>query len=368
MSALKALEDQVVVLTGASAGIGLATARRLAARGARLVLVARNGAALDDLVREIEGAGGQALAVPADVGDREAVANVRRRAVERFGRIDTWINDAGVSIYGAVTDVPWEDQRKLFDTNFWGVVAGSLEAVAQFRAQAEAGAPSAGKIVNLGSVLSDRAMIFQGTYSASKHAVKGWTDALRMELAEAGEPVSVTLIKPSAIDTTYMEHARTFMDAEGTRNPPPSYDPDLVADAIEHACEHDARDLTIGAGGWIIGKMGQAAPGLTDLAMQALGRIMQTSSVPARPGLRDNLHAPRRDGLERSAMPNLVPGFGTRRTSLFLEMQKHPAATLTIGTALTLALLVATSGRARSAMRWRPMRTEDRLAPPYIAH
>ena len=105
------------------------------------------------------------------------------------GRIDTWINDAGVAIYGAATDVPWEDQRRLFDTNYWGVVAGSLEAVAQFAEQRGAGADAAGKLVNVGSVLSDRAMIFQGPYSASKHAVKGFTDALRMELEEAGEPV-----------------------------------------------------------------------------------------------------------------------------------------------------------------------------------
>ena len=361
MTRLKALEDQVVVLTGATSGIGLATARRLARRGPKLVLAARGEEALREIAAEIEGAGGQAIAVPTDVGDREAVAALRRAAVERFGRIDTWINDAGVAIYGATADVPWEDQRRLFETNYWGVVAGSLEALAQFREQAAAGAASAGKLVNVGSVLSDRSMIFQGPYSASKHAVKAWTDALRMELAEAGERVSVTLIKPAAIDTTYMEHARTYMDAVGTRNPPPSYDPDLVADAIEHACEHDARALTVGGGGWVVGKMGQAAPWLTDLAMQALGRVLQTSDEPARPGMRDNLYEPRRGGLERSDMPDLVPGFGTRRTSLFLEMQKHPVATTAIGTALTLALLAATRGPARPQRR--PARP---LAAPYV--
>ena len=345
MSNLKALEDQVVVLTGASSGIGLATARRLAGRGAKLVLAARNDEALADLVREIEGAGGEAVAVPTDVGVRKEVAALRARAVERFGRIDTWINDAGVSIYGAAADVPWDDQRKLFDTNYWGVVGGSLEALAQFREQAGAGAPSAGKLINLGSVLSDVSMIFQGPYSASKHAVKAWTDAVRMECAEAGEAVSVTLVKPGAIDTTYMEHARTYMDAPGTRNPPPSYDPDLVADAIEHACEHDARDLTVGGGGWIVGKMGQIAPALTDAAMRAAGRFLQTSSEPARPGMRDNLWAPRRDGRERSDMPNLVPGFGTRRTSLFLEMQKHPMATTLAFSALSAGLIMAANRR-----------------------
>lgn len=331
MSGLKALEDQVVVLTGASSGIGLATAHRLAGRGARLVLVARNEAALGDLAAAIESAGGQALVVVADVGDRDAVADVRARAVERFGRIDTWINDAGVAIYGATTDVPWEDQRRLFDTNYWGVVAGSLEAVAQFRAQRASGATAAGKLVNVGSVLSDRAMIFQGPYSASKHAVKGFTDTLRMELEEADEAVSVTLIKPGAIDTSYMEHAKNYMDSSGTRNPPPSYDPELVAGAIEHACENDARDLVIGAGGWIVGKLGQLAPALTDAAMKATGRFLQSSGEPPRPGLRDSLYSPARDGMVRSSMPPLVPGIGPRRTSLLLTAQMHPVATLAIG-------------------------------------
>ena len=338
MSGLKGLEDQVVVLTGASSGIGLATARRLGARGAKLVLVARNDEALAELAAEIETAGGRALVAVADVGVRDEVEGVRSRAVERFGRIDTWINDAGVAIYGAATDVPWEDQRRLFDTNYWGVVAGSLEAVAQFRAQREAGASDAGKLINVGSVLSDRAMIFQGPYSASKHAVKGFTDALRMELEEAGEPVSVTLIKPGAIDTTYMEHAKSHMDSEGTRNPPPSYDPELVAAAIEHACENDPRDLVIGAGGWIVGKLGQLAPALTDAAMKATGRFLQTSSEPPREGMRDNLYTPARDGSVRSSMPPLVPGIGPRRTSLLLTAQMHPVATLAIGALAVVGL------------------------------
>ena len=338
MSGLKALEDQVIVLTGASSGIGLATARRLGSRGAKLVLVARNEEALAELVAEIERDGGQALACVADVGVRDEVASVRTRAVERFGRIDTWINDAGVAIYGAATDVPWDDQRKLFDTNYWGVVAGSLEAVEQFRAQRDAGATDAGKLINVGSVLSDRAMIFQGPYSASKHAVKGFTDALRMELEEAGEPVSVTLIKPGAIDTTYMEHAKSFMDSEGTRNPPPSYDPELVATAIEHACENDPRDLVIGAGGWVVGKLGQLAPALTDAAMKATGRVLQTSAESPREGMRDSLYSPARDGSVRSSMPPLVPGIGPRRTSLLLTAQMHPVATLVIGTFAVIGL------------------------------
>ena len=326
---LKPLDEQVVVLTGPTSGIGLCAARRLADRGAKLVLVARNDEALADLVNELSSKT-EVMAVEADVGDRDAVTGVREEAVARFGRIDTWVNNAGVAIYGAVTDVPWDDQRRLFETNYWGIVAGSLEAVKHFR---ERGGP--GKLINLGSALSDRAMILQGPYSASKHAVKGLTDALRMELEAADEPIDVTLVKPGAVDTPYMEHARSFLESEGTRNPPPSYDPDLVAQAIEHACEHHARDLDVGAGGWAVAKLGQVAPALTDQVMKVTGKFLQTSGEPPRPGMRDNLYTPARDGEERSAMPGPPP----RKTSLLLAMQMNPAATFAIGTLATIGAI-----------------------------
>ena len=337
---LKPLAEQVVVLTGATSGIGLVTARLLAREGASLALVARNGEALGTLASEMTADGAQVLTVEADVGARDDVARIARETVTRFGRIDAWVNNAGVAIYGATWDVPWDDQRRLFETNYWGVVAGSLEALAQFDKQAGAGGGAAmAKIVNLGSALSDVSMIYQGPYSASKHAVKGFTDALRTEIEAAGKPVSVTLVKPGAIDTPYMEHARSYMDSAGTRNPPPSYDPALVADAIAHALTHDVRDLDVGAGGWVIAKLGQIAPGLTDLAMEATGRALQTSDARPRPGMRDNLHSPARDLEERSAMP----GLPARRTSLLLEAEKHPVGALAAGALLgaTLAALVA---------------------------
>jgi NAD(P)-dependent dehydrogenase (short-subunit alcohol dehydrogenase family) len=197
---LKPLDQQVVVLTGATSGIGLSTTRALAERGAKLVLVARNAEALDTLVEECRKKGTQAISAPADVGHFAELERVSSRAVEEFGGFDTWINNAGVAIYGTCDEVPLEDHRRLFDTNYWGVVHGSLIAARHLR-------DKGGKIINTGSVLSDRAMILQGPYSASKHAVKGFTDALRMEVEEAGDPIDVTLIKPSAIDTPYMEHA-----------------------------------------------------------------------------------------------------------------------------------------------------------------
>ena len=337
---LKPLSEQVVVLTGATSGIGLVTARLLAPRVAGLVIVARNRDALDALHAEL---GGTVLPVAADVGAPDEVAHVATQAVAQFGRIDAWVNNAGVAIYGAVEDVPWDDHRRLFETNYWGVVTGCLEALKQFEKQA---AP--GKIVTVGSVLSDRAMIYQGPYSASKHAVKGFVAALRAELEAAGRPVSLTLIKPGPIDTPYMEHARSFMSnpsdparPNGTRNPPPSYDPALVADAIAYALTHDVRDLNVGGAGWLFAKLGQLAPRLTDIAVEIVGHATQTSSGTPRPGMRDNLYRPARDLEERSAMP----GPRARRSSLLLAAEKRPAAMLLAGTLLGAGLIAVAKRR-----------------------
>ena len=339
---LKRLEDQVVVLTGATSGIGLATARLLARRGARLVLVARNAAALDAVVAEC--GEDRALAVPGDVahpGDLERAAKV---AEARFGGLDGWVNNAAVAIYGTVEEVPIEDQRRLFDVNYWGVVHGSLVAARALRARG-------GAIVNLGSVLSDRAVILQGPYSASKHAVKGFTDALRVELRADGAPVSVTLVKPSAIDTTYMEHARSYRRSPGVKNPPPAYDPALVARAIAFALETPRRDLVVGGGGWATALAGQLLPGVTDALMVRGGIAAQESDEPGDRARRDNLYAPRADLAERSSLP----GPAARRTSLLLEAQMHPAlavaALVGLGAVAALAVGAARSPERRAARR-----------------
>ena len=172
---LKALSEQIIVITGATSGIGLVTARMAAKRGAKLVLAARSETSLRRLVDEIASAGGEAGYVVADVGREQDVQRIADVAVERFGGFDTWVNNAGVSIYGRLTEVTVEDMRRLFDTNVWGVVHGCRTAAAHLRERG-------GAIVNVGSTLSDRAIPLQGIYCASKHAVKGFTDAVRMEL------------------------------------------------------------------------------------------------------------------------------------------------------------------------------------------
>ena len=256
---LKKLNKQVMVITGASSGIGLVTARMAAQRGARLVLVARSEKALKQLADEINQNGGEAIYLVTDVGDEQQVRRISETAIGRFGGFDTWVNNAGVSIYGRMFDVPLEDERRVFDTNFWGVVYGSLVAARHLRGRG-------GAIINVGSTLSDRAIPLQGIYSASKHAVKGFTDALRMELEEEGAPVSVTLIKPGAIDTPYRQHAKNYLPMEPNL-PAPVYAPEIVAETILHCAEHPERDVFAGGGGKAISALGKYAPRLTDKMM-----------------------------------------------------------------------------------------------------
>ena len=227
---LKKLSEQVIVITGASSGIGLVTARMAARQGARLVLAARSEDALRTLTDEIKAEGGKAVYAVADVGREEDVRRIADAARHHFGGFDTWVNNAGVSIYGRVLDVSMEDHRQLFETNYWGLVHGSRVAAEHLRQRG-------GAIINVGSSLSDRAIPLQGTYCASKHAVKGYTDALRMELEEEDAPISVTLIKPSAIDTPYKDHAKNYLPVE-PENPPPVYAPETVAEAILHSATH----------------------------------------------------------------------------------------------------------------------------------
>ncbi|WP_135829254.1 SDR family oxidoreductase [Halorussus halobius] len=277
---LKPLDQQVVVITGASSGIGLTTARMAAERGARVVVAARSEDALRDLVAEIEEAGGDATAVVADVSDREDVREIARVAEETYGGFDTWVNVAAQFIYGRLADTPVEDMREQFDTNVWGLLYGSLEAADHLRERG-AGHPEGhgGAIINVGSVVSDRAVPLQGSYSASKHAVKGFTDALRMELHEAGAPVSVTLVKPTSIDTPYPEHAKNYMD-EAADLPAPAYAPETVARAILDAAETPQRDVMVGGAAPVLSALGRFASGLTDTIMERVFFDQQRRDEP----------------------------------------------------------------------------------------
>jgi short-subunit dehydrogenase len=340
---LKKLSEQTIVITGASSGIGLVTARTASRRGARVVLAARNEAALKRITDEINASGGEATYVVADVSRLEDVRRASNEALRAFGGFDTWVNNAGVSIYGRVFDQSLEDHRRLFETNYWGVVNGSKVAVEHLRAKG-------GALIQLGSVLSDRAIPLQGTYCASKHAVKGFTDALRMELEEENAPVSVTLIKPSAIDTPYKQHAKNLLAVE-PENPPPVYAPETVAEAILHCAEQPERDVYIGGGGKILSASGNYAPRLTDKLMEAVFFDMQKSGKPSREDRQDSLHAPSSDGEERGGYSGHVA-----ESSIYTKATLNPlvAGAALFGAGLALAALLRSNGNGRGGARSRP--------------
>ncbi|HKP46963.1 MAG TPA: SDR family oxidoreductase [Pyrinomonadaceae bacterium] len=325
---LKRLEDQVLVITGASSGIGLVTARMAAKRGARLVLNARNGEALERVTQDINSAGGQAIFVAGDVSNIDDVKRIAAEAIIRFGGFDTWVNNAGVSIYGPVLDQTLEDHRRLFETNYWGVVHGSTVACEHLK-------KGGGALINVGSVLSDRAIPIQGTYCASKHAVKGYTDALRMELEQENAPVSVTLIKPSAIDTPYIEHAKNLLPVEPL-NPPPVYAPETVGEAILHCAEHSRRDVYVGGGGKVLAESSHYAPRLTDKVMEATMFDLQQSDRPRPAARRDSLHAASSDGRERGEYPGHVA-----ESALYTKASLHPivSGALLVGAGFAIARL-----------------------------
>ena len=325
---LKKLSDQVIVITGASSGIGLVTARLAAKRGVRVVLNARNEEALRQVADEINAQGGQAIYIVGDVAKLEDVQRIADEAIQHFGGFDTWVNNAGVSIYGPVLDQPLEDHRRLFETNYWGTVNGSMVACEHLKKQG-------GALINIGSVLSDVAIPIQGTYCATKHAVKGYTDALRLELEQEGAPISVTLIKPSAIDTPYTRHAKNLMPVE-PQNPPPVYAPDLVAEAILHCAEHPERDLYVGGGGKMLAEAGHLVPRLTDKMMEAMMFDVQKSDRQKPPARADSLYAPSKDGEERGGYPGHVA-----ESSVYTNAAKHPLITVSIVAGLGLAVLAA---------------------------
>jgi short-subunit dehydrogenase len=322
---LKSLDNQVLVITGATSGIGLCTARMAAKRGARLVLAARNEVALQKLTSEINLSGGNAVYVAADVGSEGDIKKIAAEALNKFGNFDTWINNAGVSIYGKLEEVPIEDFRQLFETNFWGVVYGSLVAARNLKIEG-------GALINVGSTLSDRAIPLQGMYCASKHAVKGFTDALRMELEAENAPVSVTLIKPAAIDTPYKEHAKNYMDSK-PENPPPVYAPETVAEAILHCAENPVRDVFIGGAGKAASMAGHYAPRLTDKYMENVMMKSQESEEASGTGEKESLYESNDASLqERGGYDGHVA-----ESSLFTTASLHPTITSAVATGAALA-------------------------------
>jgi NAD(P)-dependent dehydrogenase (short-subunit alcohol dehydrogenase family) len=327
---LKPIKDQVIVITGASSGIGLATAQEAARRGARVVLASRDEADIKQAADQIAADGGEATPVVVDVGDQASVEALAEQAIVAYDRIDTWVNNAGVSIYGRIEEVPLADAERLFETNYWGVVHGSLAALPHLKLHG-------GALINVGSELSETAFPLQGHYAASKAAVKGFTDTLRMELHQEGAPISVTLIQPAAIDTPYPEHAMNYLGVE-PKHAPPVYAPEIVADAILACAETPHRNLRVGGAAKLFTMIEKATPALGDRFKERTAFDGQRSDEAPRDD--DTLFAPRPgDGRVRGNYPGRV-----MKRSLYTAAALNPVKTL-LGAAAIVGLASVLNAR-----------------------
>jgi NAD(P)-dependent dehydrogenase (short-subunit alcohol dehydrogenase family) len=305
---------QTVVITGASAGVGRATARRFAAEGARIGLIGRDAAALEDARSDIEELGGIGLPLPADVADAEAVFAAGARVERELGPIDVWVNNAMATVFSPVWALTPEEFRRVTEVTYLGFVHGTMAALRCMRPR------NRGTIVQVGSALAYRGIPLQAAYCGAKHAIRGFTDSLRAELIHEGSGVRITTVHLPAVNTPQFDWARTHME----RQPRPAgavYQPEAAADAIAHAARHAAREYWLGKSTSvaIVGNM--LAPGLADRYLAATAFDGQSRREPVEADRQDNLFEPvrgrhaARGSFDEEAMADealLVPGPSTR--------------------------------------------------------
>ena len=275
-----AVKDRVVVITGASAGIGRATARAFGARGAKVALIARNEPALEAAAEEVRQRGGEALVCRADVADAAAVERAAAAVEEHWGHIDTWVNNAMVTVFAPALDITPEEYRRVTDVTYLGYVYGTLAAVRRMRRRDE------GTVIQVGSALVYRSIPLQSAYCAAKAAMRGFNDSLRTELIHDGSNVQLCMIQLPAVNTPQPIVQRNKMPRQA-QPVPPMYSPELIADAIVYLAEHPRRELVVG-GSSLKAIMGQKLiPGLLDRHLGKNGwdaQLVQKPNDPTRPG------------------------------------------------------------------------------------
>ena len=276
---------EVVVVTGGSAGVGRATARRFAGDGAAIGLIARDRDRLDDAVRELERSGARALAVEADVADPEAVEAAAERFERELGPIDVWINSAMTTVYSRVRDLEPDELRRVTEVTYLGFAWGTMAALRRMLPR------DRGTIAFVGSALAYRGIPLQAAYCAAKHAIEGFFESLRTELLHDGSGVHVTMVQLPALNTPQFDWARTKLP----RRPqpvPPIFQPEVAADAVHWAVRRRRRELYAG---WptvqaIVGN--KVAPEVVDLYLAKTGFDAQQTDEPVEPDRLDNLFEP----------------------------------------------------------------------------
>ncbi len=288
------LKGKVVVITGASSGFGKGAALRFAREGASVVLAARRADLLDELVRECQGEGGRAVAAPTDVGKQEDVENLARTAMTEFGRIDVWVNNAGVGALGRFDEVPLEDHVRVIETDLLGTIFGSYYAMRQFRRQGQ------GTLINISSVLGKLPAPYYGSYAAAKHGVVGLGGVLRQELAENNEEnIHICTVMPTSMDTPFFDHAANYTGHE-VQPIPPLYEPEKVVDTIVRLATDPEDEVAVGTAGKIFTVGHNIAPGLVEKMMGSQTQKAQIEQSPPAAATHGSVREPMERGTEVS--------------------------------------------------------------------
>jgi NAD(P)-dependent dehydrogenase (short-subunit alcohol dehydrogenase family) len=280
----KPLSQQVILVTGASSGLGRAVARAAGSRGANVVVTARGTDGLDACVREIEALGGEALAVPADCSVQDEVAQVVEQAVDRFGRIDTYVANAIVTVYAETYRYEPDELRRIMDVNFFGQVYGYWAVLPHLR-------ESRGTFVSIQSALAYRGIPLQGGYCASKAALRNFFESARVELERADWGVDLSMVHPAAINTPQFDRDRQKIGKQ-PQPVPPIYQPEPFADAVLHCCERPVRELPVGWGAQKLMWGQKLSPRAGDLVLLRSGWRSQHTGEDKPVGSPDNLFAP----------------------------------------------------------------------------
>lgn len=331
---LKPVEEQVVALMGASSGIGRESALRFASRGAKVVVSARNESGLDSLVEEIQAQGGQAIAVPADTAEFDEVKAVADRAVDEYGRLDTWVHLAAVGLFATFEQTTPQEFARVIDVNLMGQVYGAMAALPHLKREGR------GALVHISSVEAKRSFPFHSAYGASKHGIDGFLEALRVELRHEGWPISVTQVMPGTINTPFFDKGRTKLGVKPV-GIPPIYEPGTVADIILYAAENPARDLVSGGAAQALILNQRLSPRLLDAVLTTrAGFSPQLTDEPRSEEDPDNLYAP------IGGHDTAKNGFRALSRSLYNWLEMHPTVRRGAGAAAVLGLLGALRGRS----------------------
>jgi NAD(P)-dependent dehydrogenase (short-subunit alcohol dehydrogenase family) len=276
---------RVVVVTGASAGVGRAIAQAFGARGDAVALIARDAVALEDAAREVSSAGGSALVLPLDVADADAVESAAARVEGELGPIDVWVNNAMVSVFSPVHEMLAEEYRRVTEVTYLGYVHGTLAALRRMRPR------DRGTIIQIGSALAYRAIPLQSAYCAAKHAINGFSESLRVELLHDGSSIQVVQVQLPAVNTPQFDWVRSRLP--GRAQPvPPIFQPEVIADAVTWVADHPRRELVIGASAAVAILGDRLAPGLADRYLARSGYRSQQTAEPEDPNRADNLYQP----------------------------------------------------------------------------